>query len=89
MNIQIIQLRDSQPSVAQIVEGVLCWGEVVKAIHSKGATALSFHSLGLALFSGFFEVGDLVIGSHNHYLPALLLKLSNLTIAEFRAPFES
>ena len=29
----------------------------------------------------------MVIGSHNHHLPAFLLKFSNINIAEFRAPF--
>lgn len=44
---------------------------------------------GLTLFSGVFEVGDFIVGSHNHYLPSLFLKLSNIAIAEFRTPFES
>ena len=44
--------------------------------------------LGLTLFSGVFEVGDFIIGSHNHYPPSLFLKLSNIAIAEFRTPFE-
>ncbi len=49
-----------------------------------------YFSLGeLTLFSGVFEVGDLIIGSHNYYFPAFFLKLANITVAEFRAPFES
>lgn len=50
---------------------------------------LLLRSLGFALFSGLFEVGDLIVGSHNHYLPAFLLEFSNIAIAEFRAPLES
>lgn len=53
------------------------------------AELTSLHSLRLALFSGVFEVGDLIIGCHNHYFPAFFLKLANITIAEFRTPFES
>ena len=52
-------------------------------------TGFIIHNLRLALFSGVFEVRELVIGFHNHYLPTFLLKLPNITIAEFRAPFES
>ncbi len=58
-------------------------------LEGHASRPLSFQSLGLALFSGVFEVGGFVIGSHNNYLPAFLLKVSNITIAEFRAPFES
>jgi len=43
----------------------------------------------LTLFSGVFEVGDFVIGSHSHYLPAFFLELSYITVAQFRTPFES
>jgi hypothetical protein len=43
----------------------------------------------LALLSGVLKVGDLVVGSHDHHLPAFLLELSNITVAEFRAPLES
>jgi hypothetical protein len=48
-----------------------------------------FRCLGLALFSGVFEVGGLVIGSNDYDLPALMLKLAHITIAEFGTPFES
>ena len=50
---------------------------------------VSFRRWGLALFSSVFEVGVFVVGSHDHYLPAFLLEFSNISIAEFRPPFES
>ena len=57
--------------------------------HRTKKLLISFRGLGLALFSGSFQVGGLIIRSNNHYLSTILLKLSNLAIAEFRAPVES
>jgi hypothetical protein len=61
----------------------------VRTMLTTHFSAFTLPHLGLALFPGVLEVGDLIIRSHNHDLPAFFLKFSNITVAEFRAPFES